>query len=63
MKVAINKCYGGFSPSDALYGILIAKGWDVTTYDDDWSLRNPDAKLIDNGERKPLISRYSFVTA
>ena len=61
MKVAINKCYGGFSPSDALFGVLIGKGWEVTTYDDEWDLRNPNAKIIDNFEEKPLVSRYSFV--
>lgn len=61
MKVAINKCYGGFSPSDALYGVLIGKGWEVTTYDDDYNLLNPNARIIDSCNIDPLVSRYSFV--
>ncbi|MFW5434284.1 hypothetical protein [Paenibacillus apiarius] len=61
MKVAINKCYGGFSPSDALFGVLIGKGWEVTTFGDDGNYVNPDARISDTGKKDSLFSRYAFV--
>lgn len=61
MKVAINACYGGFSPSDAFFEVLIGKGWEVTTYDDDGNYVNPDARIVDLGREDSLFSRYSFV--
>ncbi|MCG7407754.1 hypothetical protein MH117_09990 [Paenibacillus sp. ACRRX] len=41
--------------------MLIGKGWEVTTYDDDYNLLNPNARIIDSCNIDPLVSRYSFV--
>lgn len=61
MKVAVNKCYGGFSPSNVLYEALIAKGWKVTKYNDDYEVEDKEALIIDSGEDDKLgISRYHF---
>ena len=62
MKVAINKCYGGFSPSDVLFKLLISKGWSVTTYDEEGVLRDPNARIVDGGESNFRgFPRYYFV--
>lgn len=60
MKVAINKCYGGFSPSDALFGVLIAKGWKVTRCNEDGDVEDQWAPIIDFEERFVGFVRYSF---
>lgn len=61
MKVAVNKCYGGFIPSDALFGALIAKGWKVTKYNDDYEVEDDEALIIDTGEKEVgWLSRYHF---
>ncbi|MCR8843143.1 hypothetical protein NQ117_05575 [Paenibacillus sp. SC116] len=61
MKVAINRCYGGFSPSDALFKLLISKGWTLTTYDEDGYCEDPNASIVDSGDCSYGFSRYSFV--
>lgn len=61
MKVAINKCYGGFSLSDTLYESLIAKGWEVTQFNSEGNYENPNAKIVDSGGNSLGFSRYSFV--
>ncbi|WBX80155.1 hypothetical protein PD280_21570 [Virgibacillus salarius] len=45
MKVVINKCFGGFDPSNEAFKRLIEKGWTVSNINDDKEtdiLFNPD---------------------
>lgn len=61
MKVAINRCYGGFSASDALFEALIAKGWTVTKFNSFGQYADPTARIVDGAELYHGFSRYSFV--
>lgn len=62
MKIAINRCFGGFDLSDAVYEVLISKGWQVTKYNEQGHYENDDAKIVDGGDRwNGLCSRYSLV--
>lgn len=61
MKVAINKCFGGFSLSDTLYETLIAKGWRVTELNSEGNYENPSARIADYVSNELGFSRYRFV--
>lgn len=47
MKVVLNKCYGGFSLSNAAYEALIKKGWKVTFYNEQGNHQDRDADICD----------------
>jgi hypothetical protein len=61
MKVAVNKCYGGFRISDRAFEALIAKGWTVTQYDDNGNCEDPTANIVDSGQSFLGFSQYSFI--
>lgn len=61
MKVAINKCYGGFSLSNALYESLIAKGWEVTKRNSEGVYLNPNAKIADLESDMFGFAHYCFI--
>ncbi|CAI8948190.1 RimK family alpha-L-glutamate ligase [Brevibacillus sp. IT-7CA2] len=65
MKIAINRCYGGFCLSNKGFLELIKRGWRVTVYNDDFEPVDPTAELIDKSgdERfRPMLdhSHYNF---
>ncbi|MNT00833.1 hypothetical protein D3C72_1352770 [compost metagenome] len=48
MKVAVNKCYGGFGLSHDAMLKLIQRGWKVTVYNDEIEIADPTADLVDS---------------
>ncbi|MBP1999734.1 3-deoxy-D-manno-octulosonic acid (KDO) 8-phosphate synthase [Paenibacillus shirakamiensis] len=47
MKVAVNKCFGGFGLSHEAMLKLIQRGWRVTVYNHEMEIADPDADLVD----------------
>ncbi|MBD2861625.1 hypothetical protein [Paenibacillus oceani] len=65
MKIAINRCFGGFGLSHKAFLKLIERGWRVTVYSKDYEYADPSAQIVDGssiGGYKPLsgFSYYSF---
>ncbi|QHZ50009.1 hypothetical protein ERICV_05110 [Paenibacillus phage phiERICV] len=67
MKVAINRCFGGFDLSHAAFLKLIERGWRVTVYNNDFDPADPTAELIDLTSSEyfvpwsyPRSSHYAF---
>lgn len=47
MKIAINRCFGGFALSHEAFLKLIERGWTVTVYNDEYEPADKHADLID----------------
>lgn len=70
MKIAINRCFGGFQLSHAGFLKLIERGWRVTVYNDDFDPTDPTAQLIDLTSNEyfrrwsdPKSSYYAFTNS
>lgn len=62
MKVVINACFGGFGLSEEAFEWLIEnKGWKVTEYNEDSSLKDKSAQIVRHCECIDLIGKYSLV--
>lgn len=58
MKIAINKCFGGFDLSDEVFEKLIQLG--VPTYNDwDKLPNNGDPWIMDKDDDRGILGRYS----
>ncbi|WP_217597851.1 hypothetical protein [Cohnella sp. GbtcB17] len=67
MKIAINRCFGGFQLSHEGFLKLIERGWSVTVFNENVEAADPKADLIDMSSSKyysrwsdPASSHYSF---
>ena len=47
MRVAINRCFGGFQLSHQAMIKLVERGWRVTVYNEDTEPADPSADLVD----------------
>ncbi|MGF7045756.1 hypothetical protein J2T13_000216 [Paenibacillus sp. DS2015] len=60
MKIAVNKCYGGFGLSEEAYEELIAKGWTVTILNEEGNCVDTNARIV-VARDDVLFGRYFFV--
>ena len=65
MKVVVNRCFGGFSPSAELFEYLInKKGWKLTTFNEKGNYTDPKADIVEakrDDKFSSIMPRYFFV--
>lgn len=59
MKIAVNKCFGGFDLSDEVFEALIKKGWRITHYDSQGNYEDDNAQIVEHLDS--VFGKYGFV--